>query len=78
MEKRTNGLEDMDYLEFLSDEERKIIKMRYIECKKWYMVSREICRSERATIDRAEEALEKMGKILFERGWLYEKYRNNI
>lgn len=23
MEERTNGLEDMDYLEFLSDEERK-------------------------------------------------------
>lgn len=55
-------------LQILDDEEKVIIKEKYMKNKKWYMVAMEVGSSVRRTIYRAEEALSKIEKILFEKG----------
>lgn len=55
-------------IDALNEEEKAVVKLKFIEGYKWYRVAIEIYKSERCCKQIGYRAIEKLEKILFERG----------
>jgi DNA-directed RNA polymerase specialized sigma subunit len=52
-------------MDVLTEEEKTIIKLKFIDDMKWYRVAIELLKSERSCKQIGDKALEKLEKILF-------------